>query len=160
MAATERMLIEFIRSDTSDVESAMSDLAEARNGWMNLEPIIDESTVTPPTPASRLFSSKGPSLPYGTYMPGATKGGKASPTSVGLEHPAGVKVLPVLRERGIHIPTEWKVKQDNPHRGLVFEVPDAWDVGEILRFLLDSAWILSDIPVGDEWSALVRTRAS
>src|SRR6266508_520211 len=135
--ATDVELVEFSRFEPAAVIERMHELAASLGGWINLQPNVDPDDV----PGSGLgllaiFSARGPAIPLVTWMPGQRSRRGATPAEIGIQHPAGSRAVPVLRERGIDVPAGWTVVQDNPKRGLV--VRPSVDAGpaDVLEWLL------------------------
>lgn len=159
--ATDRQLIEFLDGDPALVIEHMGIVSEQRDGWVNIEPVVDpdmDLDVEPPGALNKMFGARGPVLPFITYMPGADRRNGPKPTSLGIEHPYGPKAKNHLVSQGMTIPTEWIVKQDNPKRGLVFHLPPATAPTDVLDFALRAARTLTWLPLTDKWSAVVTRR--
>ena len=66
-----------------------------------------------------LFGRRGPAVPMGTWVVATER----APASVGISHGVREKVVPRLREAGVHARDGWHLVQDNPRRGLVARLP-------------------------------------
>lgn len=165
--ALEPEVIELIPGDLSagalaPVLEPMRRLAATRDGWVNLHPLVPEEDL--PKNTMGFFgwlSARGPGVPQATWVPGPPMRRDPSqhePDSVGLQHPGGPKARFRLEELGVPVPAGWVVKGDHPRRGLVMELPDGTDPGEIVPWLLRAARALTDIPMPERWIAAVYQR--
>lgn len=130
-------MIEFDADHPAAVLDAMRDVAtrDAR-GWINLQPAVDPDDVPSQGGVFRIFSARGPQVPLCTWTPPAA-GRRAPPvTSIGVQHGAGARILPLLAEAGIEVPGRWRVLQDQPKKGLVIAVPAEDDHTEVLVWLV------------------------
>jgi len=118
-------VVEFHPDDLAVVIAAVDGVRSARSGWVNLAPMVPEDQRRPPLSIlGRVFSSRVPDAPMATITAGhERRDGAVGPTSLGLVHPLRQRLRPWLFEHGLAPPVDWKVKQDNPMRGAVWEVP-------------------------------------
>src|SRR5690606_5562271 len=124
--------IRFGRSSVAEVVERVRVLADLGEGWINLQPVVDDSILAQGSfGLARAFSSRGPRIPQGTFVPASAGGRRPAPASVGLEHPSGPKALEQLAELGIVPPAGWRKRQDHAKRGIVLEVPADEDPGRI-----------------------------
>lgn len=153
-------LFEFDPSAPAGVVGCMRDLARTRDGWVNLQPLVDERDI-PQTSVGLLgwMSSRGPAVPKATWVPGETKrNGSIDPDSIGLQHRGGPRARATLAENGSPIPTGWKLLTDHPKRGLVIELPPDVEPEDIVRWLVTAARVLSPTVLPDTWVAAVHRR--
>ena len=152
----------FTTEDPSEVLSCMEDLAVRGDGrgWLNLQPWVDDEHQPPTSPLGRMFSSLGPAVPVANWVPAHRRGRRAVPGTVGISHAAGRFAVRRLAEGGVAVPASWAVRQDHTRRGLVFELPDAVAVGDILGFLLATIGVLSGVPTEGRWVADVAVQRS
>jgi hypothetical protein len=153
-------LFEFDPSAPAGVVGCMRDLARSRDGWVNLQPLVDEEDI-PQMSVGILgwISSRGPAVPKATWVPGETKrNGSIAPDSIGLQHRGGPRARATLAEAGSPIPPEWKLLSDHPKRGLVIELPAGVMPETIVQWLVAAARILSPIDLPDTWVAAVHRR--
>jgi hypothetical protein len=152
-------LIEFDARAPEPVVSRMRGLARTRDGWVNMQPLVDEREV-PQTSVGILgwVSAKGPAVPEATWLPGEPKRNGVSPDSIGLQHRGGPKARFTLADAGTPIPQGWKVLSDHPKRGLVLELPTDTDPEAVVDWLVRAAEILSPMRLPDQWVAAVYTR--
>ncbi|HEX7094231.1 MAG TPA: hypothetical protein VF183_00005, partial [Acidimicrobiales bacterium] len=104
-----------------------------------------------PHPIVRLFSAKGRPIPFGTVV------AQPDGLSIGLEHGVGSRVVPLLREHGIHAPRAWRQQQDHARRGVVYAAPRDEDPSVVVAWILDAAAVLAEIPLRGVWSAMIAT---
>ena len=138
----------------------MDELARSLGGWINLQPNLDPDDV----PSSSLgvlsiFSARGPAIPLLTWTPGERSRRGATPVEIGIQHPAGSRAVPLLRERGAGVPPGWAVVQDNPKRGLVVRPStDTSTPAEILEWLLRATAALCPYELPTSWLATIHRR--
>lgn len=153
-----RTYIEFQRQDASEVVDAVNVLMARRDGsWVNIEPIIhqvDIDAVKPPSLLTKLLSSRGPLIPFGTIMAPSDRGDRREPPQVGLQHGAGQKAIEQLADKGIHPRPRWLRLDDSPKRGMVFRIPDDDPVDEVIEWVLVAAEALSQVNIREHWSAV------
>lgn len=151
----EPLTIEFHDRERDAVVQRMAVMASASKGWINFSPGLDVDVPPPPRPAlGSLFTGRGPDVPLATWSPGD---GRKEPSTIGIEHAQGPRVLAQLAEDGIELPEAWRKLQDHPKRGLVCAVPATTSAGsldEVLRWLLMATGTLCSIPRTGEWRAL------
>ena len=127
-----------------DITPLLEHLDEAR--FINISPGVDEDDVPPRSLLGSIFGARGPDVPLATWTPG----------EIGLQHSAGQRVARTLAERGVPVPEEWYVVNDNPKRGLVvrtYQTPPA----EVLAWLVRAAEAVCPLPIVGPWVAGVRT---
>jgi hypothetical protein len=152
-------LIEFNAREPDPVVQRMRELARTRDGWVNMQPLVDEADV-PQTSVGVLgwISAKGPAVPEATWVPGEPKRHGVSPDSIGLQHRGGPKARFTLAAAGTPIPHGWKVLSDHPRRGLVLELPKETDPETVVQWLVRAAVVLSPMTLPDQWVAAVHSR--
>jgi hypothetical protein len=153
-------LFEFDALAPTAVVGCMRELATSRDGWVNLQPLVDEEDV-PPTSVGVLgwISAKGPSVPEATWVPGEKKrNGAVAPDSIGLQHGGGPRARVALAEAGTPIPAGWKILSDHPKRGLVVTLPEGTDPKAVVDWLITAARVLSPIDLPTRWVAAVHRR--
>jgi len=140
--------IDFALNDRDAVLARMARLTEAKKGWINLSPALDEDEEPPPRSSTfGLFSGRGPDVPLCTWVPGP-------PVEVGIQHGAGRKAVQVLRELGAPVPDGWRVTQDHSRRGVVAVVPDGTSNETVLDWLLRAGTALaSHLKLAGWWRA-------
>lgn len=153
----EPEIVEFDPDDLDEVVERMHELAESGGGWVNFRPAIDyEGMPPPPSLLSRVFSARGPEIPLCSWVPGATTPRGTEPTSIGVQHGAGMRAMPRLAEFGLVRPEGARLLSDHPRRGLVLTVPNAdddEDVGDVVDWLLRAAVVLTRIDLPLRWRA-------
>jgi hypothetical protein len=153
-------VIEFDPDAPGLVVDQIRRLAQSHDGWVNMQPIVDEQDV-PQTSVGLLgwISAKGPAVPEATWVPGERKrSGAVTPDSIGLQHRGGPKARLTLADAGLPIPPGWRILSDHPKRGLVLELPGATDPEAIVDWLVRAAKTLSPIDLPDRWVATVHSR--
>lgn len=109
--------IDFKPDERAAVLARMDGLAQEGQGWINLSPALEEDEEPPQRSETfGIFSGRGPDVPLCTWVPG-------TPVQLGIQHGAGSKAVPVLRELGQPVPQGWRVTQDHSRRGLVVILP-------------------------------------
>lgn len=155
MAVTPE-LVEFRPGSADAVVAAMSTLTAAHDGWVNLQPAVNEDDLPPPgSPLFGIFSGSGPPVPLITWAPGEKRRRGFGPDTVGVQHGSGPKAADRLRESGHPLPEGWVVLQDHPKRGLVAAVPPGAEPGAVLAWLIDAAAKLSTVPFTGTWRAAI-----
>jgi hypothetical protein len=152
----EPLVIEFDERYRDPVVARMTLMAGNRQGWVNLTPGLDVD-VPPPTRSTlaNIFGARGPDVPLGTWA--APTRNDREPSTVGIHHGRGPKVVQRLASEGLALPDGWRILQDHPKRGLVCAVPATTDQAEldsVLDWLLRATGALCPIPRTGEWRAL------
>lgn len=149
--------VEFQLDRLEVVLATMDRLAEAGRGWVNFEPAVDpEDVAREGSGTFALFSGRGPIVPLATWAPGSSsRKGRREPTMLGLQHPAGSKAKPLLRQRSHPVPDGWVVVQDHARKGLVVHVPATVSPAEALDWVLRAATLLCGVPLIGGWRAAV-----
>lgn len=143
-------VVEFDAQHPEAVLAAMKEMATSRKGWVNVAPAVDVEDL-PADAGPKLWSARGPLVPLCTWTP-AEKAG--SPVQVGIQHGAGSKAVPALRERGVEVPASWRVTSDNVRRGVVIAVPADEKPDKALKWLLRAGAALCTLPY-EGWVAQV-----
>jgi hypothetical protein len=149
--------IDFTVTAPDEVVETMGRLADG-GGWVILDPLVDDEDVPPAPPFGGIFSGKGPAVPEVSWVPGEPGRRRPEPLSAGIRHAGGPRAVGRLREAGHPVPDGWRVLQDNPRRGLVLELPEGTDHGQVLSWLLAAAGLLTEVPLTGRWRATVHTR--
>lgn len=147
----EPQVLEFHPDDLGAVAAAVDQLRSTRSGWVNLSPMIPEDQRRrPPSILGRVFSARGPDAPMATISAGhERRDGSVGPTSVGLVHLLRERLRPWLFEHELATPAEWQLKQDNPMRGAVWEVPAEAPTEPMVAHLMAMATALDRIGAGE-----------
>lgn len=88
-------------------------------------------------------------IPVGTWIPGAPTRSGFEPTTIGLQHGMGQRLLLALREAGQGVPDGWKTLQDHARRGVVLQIPDDTDPAVVLDWIMRvSEIVLPTDPTG------------
>jgi hypothetical protein len=134
-------VFEFGTDDLTGVVAAVDEVRTAQTGWVNLAPMVpEEQRRRPPSILGRVFSARGPEAPMATITPGRRRrDGSIGPSSIGLVHPLRERLRPWLAEHGLRPPPDWRLKQDNPMRGAVWEVPADTPTAPVVAHLMAMA---------------------
>lgn len=149
-------VVTFGVDDLGPVVRVMDELAPAA-GWLVVQPGFDAEAL-PVRRTAGFFSSRGPYVPVGSWVPGERTRSGVAYTAVGVQHGAGGRVAALLAERGLPVPSGWEVLDDHPGRGLVVAVPPAAPHADALGWLLDAADHLGPVQLTGEWRATVHRR--
>ena len=102
--------------------------------WFNIEPDVDERSIHTGSIFWKAFSSRGPRIPQFTWTSATDRKGNYQPSEIGLTHPTGIAVLERIKGFQINIPDEWRLIQDHPKRGIVFQLPATYYSEEVVMF--------------------------
>jgi hypothetical protein len=140
--------IDFALNDRAVVLDRMARMKDAKKGWINLSPAIDEDEEPPPRSGMfGLFGGRGPDVPLCTWLPGP-------PVQIGIQHAAGPKAKEVLKNLAEPVPDGWRVTQDHSKRGLVVVPPDGVPDEQVLDWLLRAGTALaSHLKLAGWWRA-------
>ncbi len=143
----------FIDSESQqDLESAIQRIVGLGDGWINVEPIVEEDHQNEVPGFFAWFSARGPKVPVGTFVPGNNQ----SSASVGVAHGSGRGASDQLKEFGIKPPGGWVSRQDHAKHGLVWEMnPHHIVASEVASLLLQSTVGLSTVPTTGGWVVTV-----
>ncbi len=148
----------FFRDDLAEVVGKMNEISEATcdtkaHSWMNFKPWFDEDNndmIWDP-PLRKLFSARGPHVPFATWVPAHRKRSRTQPMVIGLTHPKGRYAVRQLAEDGLQMPEAWHVRQDHSRRGIVIACDYDATPKQALEFLLDASTRLSGIELDSRW---------
>ena len=112
--------------------------------YINLHPGVDAAEVPPASPLGSLFGNRGPIVPLATWTPG----------EIGLQHPAGQRVVRFLAEHGVDVPDDWYVVADHPKRGLVIRTYQS-PPEDTLAWLVRAATATCPLDITGPWHAVV-----
>lgn len=154
----EPLVVEFRETNRARVVEHMRAMARAGTGWINFTPGLDVDVAPPPRSGlATLLGNRGPDIPLATWAPARGR----DPSTIGIHHAAGPRVVAQLDDQGIPVLETWRVLQDHPKRGLVCAVPSAAPPGEVsadldvvLEWLLRATGALCPLPRTGEWRAL------
>ncbi|MDQ1396017.1 MAG: hypothetical protein QOG64_1276 [Acidimicrobiaceae bacterium] len=153
-------MVSFDFDDRAAIALRMGDLAADGSGWINFEPAVDEADLPPAdTGLFSFLSARGPQVPLCTWSPPERRGRSHPFVSLGIQHPVGGRVAPLLASVGIEVDPRWRVLQDVPKKGLVVAVPVDDDHDVILEWLLRAGAALCPADFGDRWTAAIYRRA-
>ena len=74
-----------VDDDQQQLETAIAELVAVGDGWINLEPKVDEDSRVEVSGFFAWFSARGPRVPVGTFVAGNDR----DAASVGLAHGSG-----------------------------------------------------------------------
>ncbi len=149
--------IEFQASDPSPVVQVWEELVEARAGWVNLFPEVDEDDAVAVTPSAvaALFRAPGPPIPQATLIAPTDGRRGRKPAQLGITHGVGTMVVRRLASEGLGLPDGWKVVQDHVRRGVVLRLDDPPDGLAAVTFALQAGVLLCPIATTGGWLAEV-----
>ncbi len=151
--------ITFRADDRTELVARMSRLEAARNGWVNIEPVLPDGVEQPRQGLLAFLGARGPEALLATWIPGKARRDGFEPTTVGLQHSAGKRVVARLAERGMALPDGWQVTQDHRARGVVATVADGADLDEVAAWLIRAAERVATTPLTGRWRATFYLRA-
>lgn len=155
-------VVELLRSQPEGLLVVMRQLAAERDGWVNLQAVVDEDE-TPDAPPARagLFafaSGRGPTVPVSSWVPGETTRRGQDPDSVGIQHGSGPKALRRLLQAGVVPPEGSSMLSDHPRRGLVLRLPPATDPATVLAFVFAASDVLAAFALPETWVGIIHRR--
>ena len=136
----------------------MAELAADRSGWVNFLPGVPDDVYVPRQGLLRFFGARGPEALMATWVPGTRTRSGTEPTTVGIQHAAGRRVVTDLATTGLAVPVEWRVLQDHSWRGLVVAVPDDADLDHLVGWLLAATEQIATFPLTGSWKAVFHSR--
>jgi hypothetical protein len=155
--AKQPEIVEFDADAAGGIVAMMEGIAVTGKGWINFQPAVDPDDVPDGGGAFRVFSVRGPTVPLCTWLP-ADRGTRGTPyVSLGVQHGAGRRVAAQLAEAGAGVPSDWRVLQDNPKKGIVVAAPPDADAVRLLEWLLDAGRALCPVEYR-RWRAVVHRR--
>lgn len=139
------------------VVACMTQLAGARDGWINLLPAIvdDEDAPKVPTGLSALFGRWNPGITMCTWVPAGEDRRGRDPTRLGIVHACGRFATARLRSQDLAVPATWFVEQNHPERGLVLRVPSDTLHEALLDWALRAGRALCTVRLTGKWQAEV-----
>lgn len=153
--AIDNTQVIFSPDDLEEVLDRMGVIAarDDGKGWMNLQPWVKDDDAPVSSPLGRMFTARGPAIPFATWVPAHRRGRRRVLGTLGLSHVTGRFAPARLAERGVEVPSAWVLKQDHNRRGLVFEIDGDTTVAETLDFMLAASTVLSGVPIRERWVA-------
>ena len=152
---TEPEEVEFQPSDRTEVVARMQDLARDHAGWVNFSPVLPDGVDAPRQGLLRFLGARGPEALMATWVPGERRKDGYGPTTVGVQHATGRRLVTGKGALGLALPDGWRVVQDHPARGLVAQVPDDADLDDVVGWLLATAAEATSLPLTGKWRAAV-----
>ena len=138
----------FTAGDEAAIASCITD-ALSQGGWVNFAPgLLEDLEEFLPRegPFSALFGR--PVRPFAEVSVVPEK----SIVAIGVNHGAGRLGASGLSERGLALPSGWKLTQDHARRGLVVEAPR--DVAPLAGFVATALVALTASAPQQTWTAL------
>ncbi len=152
MARYESSIIPVSAEDRDELVDAIARVAAAGDGWINVEPSVDDDDRTEVPGIFAWFSARGPQVPVGTFVAGTDR----DPASVGLAHGSGRGAADRLVDAGVTAPGDWVARQDHAKHGLVWEIhPQRVDAPAVATLLTEGTVVLSTLPTTGGWVATV-----
>lgn len=158
-------IVEFDANHPVALVREIEGLIRDRKGWVNFQAIIDDQVVDPPPARAGVFgwfSSKGPSAPICTWVPGQIeRRGGIGADQIGIQHPGGPRAVATLRDNGLPLPEHWRRTADHPKRGLVLTsmaTTSEADAKPMVEWIIRASRILAKHPLPDIWGAMVHRR--
>ena len=155
----EAVEVEFRPEDRSGVVARMEGVARRRDGWVNFSPVLPDDVEPPRQGLLRFLGARGPEALLATWVPGESRRGGFEPTTVGVQHAAGRRLVTGKGALGLTLPEGWRLVQDHPWRGLVANVPDDADLDLVVGWLLATAEHAASLPLTGRWRAAFYSRA-
>tara|TARA_Y100001970_G_scaffold24855_1_gene29694 strand:- start:2454 stop:2933 length:480 start_codon:yes stop_codon:yes gene_type:complete len=122
------------------------------NGWINIEPVVEDDSRGETPGLFSWFSARGPQVPVGTLV----FEGEDKLVSLGISHGTGRNASDILEYEGIQAPVSWQLKQDHPKRGFVWEVrKEELETRPAAHFLMEATYKLCPAAQERLWTASV-----
>jgi hypothetical protein len=132
----------------------MAMIQEARDGWINFLPGVDEDAAPPPPSGlGAILAPRTPGAVMATWAPETQTRRGVQGATVGLLHPAGRFASRQLASLGVPLPEGWVVRQDNPRRGLIVMARLDAPYTEVLDWIVSAGTTLSMLPYTGSWRA-------
>ena len=116
----------FRRDDLAEVLGKMGEVSEATcdsraHSWMNFKPWFDEddNDMVWDPPLRKLFSARGPHVPFATWVPADRKRSRSEPMVIGLTHPKGRYAVRQLASEGLKMPETWHPRPEKNLASLI-----------------------------------------
>ena len=156
MAVTPDEDLELDEDDLGALTGVLAELTSAGAGWVNLRPEVEAGEEPPPRSwLALIFSARGEAVPFATWTPPSTPGGRAT---LGIEHGSGPQALARLGEHDLGLAPGWLKVADHPRRGLVVTAPGDADPADVVWWLLAASHALSTVPLSGAWRASIYRR--
>lgn len=146
--------LDFTPGEVDELLDRMAKIKAEGIGWVNLRPVIDPEDEPPAPGPLAIFGGSPHKVPVATWIPGKhAPDGSVKPTTVGLQHSSGPRVVARLRDLGLPLPDGWKVTQDHPRRGLVARLAADSSDAEAVEWLVRAGTALCAVPATGRWRA-------
>ena len=141
-----------LADDQKDELAAAFEKILSLNGWVNVEPVVEDDSRGETPGLFSWFSARGPQVPVGTLV----FEGDDKLVSLGISHGVGRNARDTLEHEGIHAPVSWQLKQDHPKRGFVWEVgKEELETRSAADFLMEATYKLCPTAQERLWTAAV-----
>ena len=140
---------------TAAIEEWLKAILDAGNGWAHLRPVgADEAAMLVHQSFKVKLAEQPPQLPQATLVvPKTRKRGKRKPIEIAVSH---MKGQPCAHE--LDLPERWRIREDDPGRGLLIEVPADTEPRELVTNIAKATAALSTLEIIPEWKATVAYR--
>lgn len=151
--AIERRIVQFRFDELAEVVGEFDRISKNNDGkeWVTISPWVDPEHLPVVSLLHRMFSGRGSKVPEVTWVPAQ----EGEPAQLGVLHATGPHALDRLRERGVTPPATWRKIGDHSKRGLLFALHPETASIDAVRFALDAARALAEVPTGERWIAEV-----
>jgi len=141
--------------EPADLVEALGEVAGSPGSWVNVEPDVDDSARSEVPGLFQWFSARGSQVPVGTFVAGTDR----DLPSIGLDHGTGRGAGDRLEAAGVTVAEPWKLRQDHPKRGLVWEftVQAPLPVGPVADLLLQGTTLFCLLPTDGRFRVAVHT---
>ena len=141
-----------LEDDQKDELASAFEKILSLNGWVNVEPVVEDDSRGETPGLFSWFSARGPQVPVGTLV----FEGEDKLVSLGISHGVGRNARDTLEHEGIHAPVSWQLKQDHPKRGFVWEVgKEELETRSAADFLMEATYKLCPTAQERLWTAAV-----
>ena len=155
--AIEHRMVHFRTGDLSEVVAEIESISarQVDNEWVTISPWVDPEHLPVVSVLRRLFSGRGSKVPEVTWVPAQGR----EPAQFGVLHSTGPQALERLGERGVVLPSTWKMVSDHSRRGLLMGVHPDTTGEQVVRAAIDAAAALAAVPTDDRWVAQISVGA-
>lgn len=144
------------RAEAALALDVMTEMRARQQGWVNVVPEIPDDVRVPSTPGVlAVFSKRGPAVPMGTWTAPTVAGSRREPAQVGIQHGIAARAVERLGRTTVAVPSDWRVVQDHPRRGLVAIPPVDGVDAEVLDWILAALDELCRVPTTGRFLAYV-----
>ena len=152
--------MEFRLDEPKDILGYMARLLGAGDGWINLTPKVSDEAETTSLNFLTLFGGGSTGVAMCTWLPEVRESRGRNHVRLGISHVTGLRARAQLYSLAIPIPTNWRVVQDHPRRGLVLEVPSEEPNELVLTWALAAVSALNRLDRAGIWRAEIYVPSS